>query len=265
MSEAPVPATLRPAATIIVLRPQLDTGAAEVLLLQRSRKVGFFPRAWVFPGGRLDDEDHHLTYRGQVPGLPADAAPFAVAAIRECFEESGIWLGRGTPAPELRDRLLDTRTGIVPEDGITPDLSRLRQWAWWATPTAEKRRYDTRFFITCLGHAESAHATHDTRETVDSQWMTPAAAVHAARAGELFVAPPTWRTLQELAEFSSLDAIWSSAEHRPVPQVMPVIEHTDDGVAIRLPGHPAHPEPVHPVHAPFARSIEWRNGRWNDT
>ena len=47
--------SLRPAATVMIFR-QSDTGP-EVLLLQRSRQVGFFPSAWVFPGGRVDDTD----------------------------------------------------------------------------------------------------------------------------------------------------------------------------------------------------------------
>jgi 8-oxo-dGTP pyrophosphatase MutT (NUDIX family) len=255
---------LRQAATIIVLRPDETESGVEVLLLQRSRKVGFFPRAWVFPGGRLDPEDHTLASEGEVPGLAAADHPFAVAAIRECFEESGIWLGHGQPPEGLRDRLLDTRAGIVPSDELIPDLSRLRLWAWWVTPEAERRRYDTRFFISCLTRTQSAHATHDARETVDSRWLSPAHALDAAVRGELFVAPPTWRTLQELAAFPDIHALWTHAHTRPIPRVMPVLEHTEHGVAIRLPGHPAHPEPVHPIHAPFARSIVWRDGRWHD-
>ena len=255
MSEPTAPAPLRQAATIIVLRPGEPGSGAEVLLLQRSRKVGFFPRAWVFPGGRLDPEDHTLTSEGAVPGLATSDRAFAVAAIRECFEESGIWLGHGRPDAGLRDRLLDTRAGIVPADQVVPDLDRLRSWAWWVTPEAERRRYDTRFFITCLTRAQSAHATHDTRETVDSRWLRPEAALDAAARGDLFVAPPTWRTLQELAEFESVDDIWTHARSRPIPRVMPVLERADSGVAIHLPGHSIHPDPVHPIHASFARSI----------
>ena len=47
--------SLRPAATVMIFR-QAPSGP-EVLLLQRSRQVGFFPSAWVFPGGRVDDTD----------------------------------------------------------------------------------------------------------------------------------------------------------------------------------------------------------------
>ncbi|HCH65755.1 MAG: hypothetical protein CL927_10765 [Deltaproteobacteria bacterium] len=266
MSEAPAttPTALRQAATIIVLRPEAHGTGAEVLLLQRSRKVGFFPRAWVFPGGRLDPEDHTLASEGTVPGLDAADRAFAVAAIRECFEESGIWLGHGRPSAELRDRLLDTRAGIVPADQLVPDLDRLRRWAWWVTPAAERRRYDTRFFVTCLTRAQSAHATHDTRETVDSLWLSPQNALDAAARGDLFVAPPTWRTLQELAAFASIQQIWTHAQTRPIPRVMPVLERAESGVAIHLPGHSTHPDPVHPIHAPFSRAIVWRDGRWHD-
>jgi len=258
------PAPLRPAATVVVLRPGEARGPAEVLLLKRSRKVGFFPRAWVFPGGRLDAEDHTLGADGTVPGLSADHRSFAVAAIRECFEECGLWLGSGTPASDLRDRLLDTRHGIVAGDGVRPHLDRLRQWAWWATPEAEKRRYDTRFFVAMVSREESTHATHDARETVDSAWLTAKDALHKAISGEMFMAPPTWRTLQELEELGTAPAIWSAAEQRPVPCVMPVLRKTEAGVDILLPGHTEHPEPVHPVHAGFSRSICWRGGRWVD-
>ena len=42
---------VRKAATVIVLRPGL--AEPELLMLRRSRKAGFFPNAWVFPGGRV--------------------------------------------------------------------------------------------------------------------------------------------------------------------------------------------------------------------
>ena len=45
----------KPAATVMVLRQ--GAKEPELILLKRSRKVGFFPSAWVFPGGRVDDLD----------------------------------------------------------------------------------------------------------------------------------------------------------------------------------------------------------------
>jgi hypothetical protein len=112
--------------------------------------------------------------------------------------------------------------------------------------------------------AESVHATHDARETVDSAWLTALDALERASSGDLFMAPPTWRTLQELAQLPTAQAIWDAAADRPVPCVMPVLRRTEAGVDILLPGHPDHPEAVHPVHAEHSRSICWQDGRWVD-
>src|SRR5688572_1741762 len=94
MSSAP-----RPAATVILLRDG-DAGL-EVFMVQRNRRSGFLPNAWVFPGGRVDAEDAlhgHPGVRGRlaIPGMTdAEAAAVGVAAARETLEEAGIWLGQG--------------------------------------------------------------------------------------------------------------------------------------------------------------------------
>ncbi len=253
------------AATVIVLRAGVDGGEAEVLLLQRSRSVGFFPRAWVFPGGRLDESDAAVPTVGEAPGISADEVPFLVAAARECFEEAGIWLGEGNASPDLRENLLSERRGLTAADGLVADIGRFRVWSWWVTPEAEKRRYDTCFMVTCIDRALSETVTHDTRETVDAIWLTPSEARRRSAEGGLFLAPPTWRTLAELADFGSVDAIWNHARTRPTPKVMPVLSQSEHGVVIQLPGHPNHPSPVHPIHAHHARSIAWRDGRWWDS
>ncbi|MDX1494468.1 MAG: NUDIX domain-containing protein, partial [Longimicrobiales bacterium] len=53
--EPEVPATPRPAATIVLLRDGKE--GMEVLLMRRSRRAGFVPGAYVFPGGRVDSAD----------------------------------------------------------------------------------------------------------------------------------------------------------------------------------------------------------------
>src|SRR5262245_64178292 len=101
-----------PAATVMLLR---DTAAGpEVLMLERHAKSEFLPDAYVFPGGRVDDEDHALGAR--VAGLssaqasaalrtvPAERAlGYFVAAIRETFEESGLLLDRRSGESVLLD------------------------------------------------------------------------------------------------------------------------------------------------------------------
>lgn len=99
MAEPAVPV---PAATIILLRD--GPSSPEVLLVERSVESEFLPRLYVFPGGRVDDEDRELVGRldgvdaesaSRVPSLdPQLALCFLVAAIRETYEETGIVLAR---------------------------------------------------------------------------------------------------------------------------------------------------------------------------
>ena len=70
--------SIRQAATILVCRQ--SSGGPEILMVKRSRKAGFFPSAWVFPGGRVDAADSSFPCHGQIADLEDPA--FAVAAIR---------------------------------------------------------------------------------------------------------------------------------------------------------------------------------------
>ena len=83
----------KPAATVIVFRQGVQ--GPELIMVKRSRKSGFFPSAWVFPGGRVDASDNDFPHVGTVEQL--EDKSFAVAAVRECFEEAGCWLGKGNP------------------------------------------------------------------------------------------------------------------------------------------------------------------------
>ena len=249
----PVPEA-RPAATVVVLRP--GTQGPEVLLLQRSQRSGFFPHAWVFPGGRVDAADHDAATSGSIDGLPADASAFAVAAVRECFEEAGVWLGTGRPG----------RAEGPPQcpGGHPRDAS-----CWWPTSTGwtmgvvdhaggEPRRYDTRFFVTAVTRAEVAHAAPDSRETVDARWLRPA---DALAAGDVFLAPPTFRTLEELAALAQktdgdLDEMMRAAASRSVDPIQPRLEKDDEGsMTIILPGDPDHPSST---PSPGPKRIVWQ-------
>lgn len=67
----------RPAATVVLTRLSESSSCGfEILMLQRS-KVGAFAGMWVFPGGRVDDND---------PGED-DISRARSAAVREAAEE----------------------------------------------------------------------------------------------------------------------------------------------------------------------------------
>lgn len=79
----------RPSSSIVLLSPY-----NEVLLLQRVNTSTSFASAHVFPGGNVD-----AFHDGDVPDKddPArhqDGPQYRMAAVRECFEETGILLAR---------------------------------------------------------------------------------------------------------------------------------------------------------------------------
>ena len=226
-------APARLAATIIVFRHQ----SYRVLMVKRARQLAFFPNAWVFPGGRVDAHDSDVPVRGHVEGL--EDAAIATAAVRECFEEAGVWLGDGEPSDALRDALNHRQGSLCADDSLVADLERLTLYSRWVTPTAEPKRYDALFFITQLRADEFFTPQADQSETVDSAWFSPQEAVDAHKRGEIFLAPPTLLTLMELARYSSFEEL-ASQEHDIEP-VMPVHRKNPD-LEILLPGHEGHPQ-----------------------
>jgi len=242
-------APLHPAATVLLLRDGRD--GLEVFMVQRHRRSGFMPHAWVFPGGRVDPTDQLAEHR-QVSGAdalasrlgmaPDRAAGFGVAAVRETFEEAGVWLGVGIPDDDRRMALHSGERTMaeVLEEGAGPiELEHLVPWAWWNTPRAEKRRFETLFFAIA---AQDAVGEHDAIETVDSRWVSPAEAVAAAMI-DFPLAPPTWWTLTQLTGFERVADALEGAPWRGCA-VEPVSRFSDNAIELLLPGHPDHPDPA---------------------
>ena len=256
----------RPASTIVLMRP-----SKEILFLRRSRKASFFPDAWVFPGGRVDDadsqaarsgDDEHLRvsldtavlreFREERQLSSCTASDFAVAACRETFEEAGVWLGSGRPQNDLRQRLNDRAATLCDAPELTVDLERMELWSWWITPEQEPKRYDTRFFISFLTDQEADLAVQDDIETVDLCWLSPRDAVQKHEDGAFFLAPPTYITLRELMVYPTIEALRSEARKRLVMPIMPIhkkrsvqeglAQSKPLGVEIVLPGHSDHPD-----------------------
>ncbi len=253
------PATPRPAATIVLMRPTSGrTGGLEVLLLRRVRSAGFVPGAWVFPGGRVDPGDAapHILERLGAPDTSGEASPgesspppeALVAAIREAFEETGILLARdveGARAPtagadaemdELRTRLLDGAIGfseLLEHGPWWMDPETVGYIAHWITPKAEPRRYDTRFFAGAVpaGTSERIHEA----EASASVWISPEEALHRHSEGELPMIFPTVRTLEALRPFDHPDEVLEHHRGLEIPTILPTLVRTPTGVGIRIP------------------------------
>ena len=240
-------------------------------MVQRHRKSGFLPNAWVFPGGRVESQDRGLsrvrggeTVLAQM-GLGRELAlAYLTAGVRETFEESGIWLGEPELDGAARDGL---NAGSVEFSSVLErfdahvDLDVLRQWSWWITPREVPRRYDTRFMVAVT---ESASGVHDEHETVDSGWFSPREVLGRASLVDFPMAPPTWWTLRELATYGSPGEVLEAAERRPQRPIEPRMQFGTDGMLLVLPGHPTHSsteiEGV-PTHVTYEgnRWVAWRH------
>lgn len=216
-----------PASTVVLIRRDRHE-RFEIYLNLRPDGMSSYAGTYVFPGGRLEHSDYsnrmlELT-RGLTPleaqtRLGAALAPEIclghwVAAVREVFEESGVhfFTGLDGPAPGDVDRRLATRRGALQrgEIGLADlliseklycDVARLRYFFHRITPEHYSVRFDTRFYLAALPPGQSPLEASE--EVADSLWITPAAALTRAEAGEYRMMPPTLAVLRHLSGFRS--------------------------------------------------------------
>ncbi len=155
----------------------------KVLLGKRHARHKFMPGRYVFPGGRVDPADRQvpvarpldpqaqaqLMKRLQRPSA-TKAQAFALAAIRETFEETGLLLGVRQDAPV---HVPDGPWKPFAEAQFLPDLSVLRFIGRAITPPGRNRRFDARFFTadaSAIAHRVEG-VTGPDAELVELVWM----------------------------------------------------------------------------------------------
>lgn len=249
---------VRDAATVMLLR---DTPRLEVFLLRRHSRSSFMANAWVYPGGQLDPGDVHPENRDVICGVSPEAAAqmlrtssekavgLFLAAVRETFEESGILLvGKESEAlseakrGEYRERLQNQQMSLLQvaqQEGLQFDLAELAFFAHWITPVIEPKRFDTRFFVARAPGEQIAE--HDSLETTASMWTTPGEALDLARKSEILLAPPTIRTLEQIADFDSAGSALKWANSEVPPCLIPHFDNLEGTNTLLLPGDPLYP------------------------
>jgi 8-oxo-dGTP pyrophosphatase MutT (NUDIX family) len=174
------------AATLILV--DRSQPVPKVLLGKRHQRHKFMPGRYVFPGGRVDPVDRlmpvardldahaqaHLMKRVQRASA-AKAQAFALAAIRETFEETGLLLGVRS------DQAVTVPNGpwtAFAEAKILPDLGALHFIGRAITPPGRPRRFDARFFTadaTAIAHRIEG-VTGPDAELTELVWMSLAEA-----------------------------------------------------------------------------------------
>ncbi len=278
----------RDAATIMLVRDAGAGGGAvlEVCMLQRHLNSDFVGGAYVFPGGKVDDEDRTAAAEeacarrsdaeaSAMLGVGSGGLAFWVAALRECFEEAGVLLAYEgddddvlvSSAPDSVARLSALRASLnagevrfldaCRQAGLRLATDRVHYFSHWITPEPAPKRYDTRFFVAALPAGQVP--VHDDHETVDTVWVRPDDALARAAAGEFDLIFPTMKNLEAIARFeTSADLLAAAAAVERVPTVLPRVVVDDRGFRILLPGDPGYEEAV----APRRRAGPCRRRRW---
>ena len=229
------PLVPRAAATLILARD--GASGIEVFMMQRTHQADFLAGALVFPGGALDaaDRDQATPAHCAGPdtggmdrscGMDGDELAYRVAAIRECFEESGFLLAGDTRGSsiKLQDAPVVDRFSILREKLNAGELTlldvcrscnlqllvhELAYFSRWITPVAAPRRYDTRFFVAAAPMSQTP--SHDGGETIDHFWIRPADALARHAGGELTMVFATASTLATLGAFDDVAAMMAHA------------------------------------------------------
>jgi len=197
-------------------------------MLRRTSKASFAGGMFVFPGGRVDGDDHLHKYDAVRQGPSESQAPqqralgnewrgYWVAGIRESFEEAGLLLAY-TESGELlayddanRQRFDAYRhplhagelslLEICEREGLSLAMDHIHFVNRFVTPLGRPRRFDTRFF---LAEAPSGQTGgHDDKETVDSIWISPAEALVRNDAGSFDLMRVTRIQLEMLARHAN--------------------------------------------------------------
>ena len=226
---------VKEAATVILVRQGPES--LEVFMLERPSR-GDFPELHVFPGGKVDPEDKRLaqnydsSYERTSWGLGAPT-PFAITAIRECFEEAGVlfvttkanaqW--SATAIEQYRQELLNSEYSFaefLQKRDLRLDFSKVHYFSHWITPEHAPARFNVRFFLATLPYQQEA--SHHISETSSGSWISPRTALRNVAKKKWQMIVPTLTSLRMIAGYNQVSLLLSDVvqgKHRiPVTPAM---------------------------------------------
>lgn len=222
-------------------------------MVQRAKEMRFAGGAAVFPGGKVDPEDHMLA-RQLASQADPDLAAARIAGIRETLEETGLAIALERPvsvaeAIEARAYLLEqcALAPVLEKFGWRLTLDSLVPFARWC-PNWE-RAFDTRFFLADLGTG-AVDVVVDATENTRLFWSSAAETLRRADTDDFHVIFPTRRNLERLAQFASFDEARAQAEAIPVETISPRQQERDGETWLTIPeglGYPVTAQPMSDV------------------
>jgi 8-oxo-dGTP pyrophosphatase MutT (NUDIX family) len=224
------PAVPQPASTVVLVRANPET-AFDVYLNRRPDHLDTYAGVFVFPGGRVEENDYSAAMLGLICGLTGAEAQeklgvslpgemclsYWVAAVREVFEEVGVqFLGAASEASDpfpdnlfqriakRRETLQSGRISfaeLLATERAYCDLSRLTYFFHRVTPEHYRVRFDTRFYIAALPTGQNPLAISE--EVSESLWISPQVALERFAQNNFPIMPPTAMVLRTLSQYRS--------------------------------------------------------------
>jgi 8-oxo-dGTP pyrophosphatase MutT (NUDIX family) len=240
---------------VILVRDAPD--GLETFMVRRHARSPVAPSAYVFPGGTVRPDDVEaapldarplagvLSERSDTPVEPIQAAALYVSAVRELFEEAGVLLVRDTAGrllevdatdQTLQERLESTRLALQARDlslaqvladwGWQPAFDLLVPFSHWVTPTVLAARFDTRFFVAEMPPRQAA--LHDTIETSEGVWLTPARVLES----DYHTVYATAQHLRRLSPYRTVSDLLTFAREKPIRRLQPEVIEGGAGLSV---------------------------------
>jgi len=196
----------RDAATLIII--DRNHAPPRLLMGKRNKLAKFMPNKFVFPGGRIELADRHLSIVDALhPIVEAKlmarvrrptrsrARALALAAIRETFEETGILLGSRPASPAALPAPAHGAWRQFLAQGVVPSLHGIHLIARAITPPRRPKRFDASFLAIDAVHiaGQIDGIVGPDAEFVETVW------IELSQAHRLDLPTITGVVLQELA------------------------------------------------------------------
>ena len=228
-------APLLQAATVLLLRD--SPLGVQVLMTRRAMTASFAPGAYVFPGGGIEPDDQK--YASNQPLSPINSAQsaqdfiatrktqtapqvtWALAAIRESFEELGVVIARqnnGEWITQAQVAQLDRHANFYTQM-LTNEFQIAAQGVYvlahWITDRDMPKRFEVPFLVARMPEGQTPVA--DEKEQFAPEWISPQDALTRFDAGDFFMIFPTIRTLQKLSDYTAVDDVLTAcASEQPL-------------------------------------------------
>ena len=216
-----------PSASVILLRQgdSPDGKNTEVLLLKKNQKISF-GGSWVFPGGRIDQQDY------------SNSLERKLKSTREVDLDSNQGLNLALSETETRTKAQKTSSFVTErntvvrecheETGLDVDPSKLIPISRWKTPPIRPKRFSTVFFVYDANNL-NAPVKIDHGEIVDAAWFSIDHVLTLHNEKQLVLSGPAFVTLSILSARSSFNSVWNFLESLAFTEFTPKIQISDTG------------------------------------